>query len=515
MAADDLDGLAALAGGGDDARSASTSRPRRSSGPPRRSAAGPAGSSTSRSSASAASAPRWRCTTSATSTASPAGSARCPSSASARRRASTSPPWPTASIRPTSSPSARWFVDDYVVPLIELSAPGILSVPTRPGLGYQVDHAKVRRYQVRQHEFTDQNVGLRVPGRRSETDVRLMTPTDRRQFLTQSARCWPSRPRPRPAQPRSKRNRAMIPIIDTHQHLWDLTIFQLPWQKDNPKLARSFVTRDYLEATAGLNVVKSIYMEVDVEPSQQPAEADHVIAICPARQDPDGGRGDLGPARLGRVQGLHHPVQGQALRSRASARCCTAPRHPPATALHERSSGAFACWATLGLSFDICMRRTELRDAAKLIDACPDTRFILDHCGNASVRAKDRSALEGRHRRGGEARTVVCKVSGIVASAAGQAVDRRRPRPDRQPRPRHLRSRPRHVRRRLARLHPGRDLPPVGRGPQGDRRATGPRPTSASSSTTTPRESTGSTAPDPFGENPRGCVTTISELNTS
>jgi O-succinylbenzoate synthase len=51
-------------------------------------------------------------------------------------------------------PSARWFVDDYVVPLIELSAPGILSVPTRPGLGYQVDPAKVRRYQVRHREFT-------------------------------------------------------------------------------------------------------------------------------------------------------------------------------------------------------------------------------------------------------------------------------------------------------------------------------------------------------------------------
>jgi o-succinylbenzoate synthase len=51
-------------------------------------------------------------------------------------------------------PSARWFVDDYVVPLIEMSAPGVLSVPTRPGLGYHVDPAKVRRYQVRHREFT-------------------------------------------------------------------------------------------------------------------------------------------------------------------------------------------------------------------------------------------------------------------------------------------------------------------------------------------------------------------------
>ena len=41
-------------------------------------------------------------------------------------------------------PSARWFVDDYAAPRIELPAPGFLSVPSRPGLGYQVDHAKVR-----------------------------------------------------------------------------------------------------------------------------------------------------------------------------------------------------------------------------------------------------------------------------------------------------------------------------------------------------------------------------------
>lgn len=55
-------------------------------------------------------------------------------------------------------PSARWFVDDYVVPRIELTSPGLLSVPTRPGLGYQVDAAKIRRYQVRQREFTTQTV---------------------------------------------------------------------------------------------------------------------------------------------------------------------------------------------------------------------------------------------------------------------------------------------------------------------------------------------------------------------
>jgi O-succinylbenzoate synthase len=56
-------------------------------------------------------------------------------------------------------PSARWFIDDCVVPLIELNSPGLLAVPTRPGLGYEVDHAKVRHYQVRQDEFRLKIVG--------------------------------------------------------------------------------------------------------------------------------------------------------------------------------------------------------------------------------------------------------------------------------------------------------------------------------------------------------------------
>src|SRR4051812_15082888 len=128
-----------------------------------------------------------------------------------------------------------------------------------------------------------------------------MSPTaGRRRFLSRTAALLaaagtaPFRPalaRPRAEAtvepgPKPEGDRRMIPIIDTHQHLWDLAIFRLPWQKDNPQLARCFVMEDYLEATAGLNVVKSIYMEVDVEPSQQPAEADHAIAICRRGEGP-------------------------------------------------------------------------------------------------------------------------------------------------------------------------------------------------------------------------------------
>src|SRR5687767_879852 len=68
-----------------------------------------------------------------------------------------------------------------------------------------------------------------------------------------------------------------IPIVDTHQHLWNLKQFKLPWLSAAPDvLKRSYGLQDYIEATAGLNVVRAVYMEVDVDPEQQTAEAEYL-----------------------------------------------------------------------------------------------------------------------------------------------------------------------------------------------------------------------------------------------
>jgi predicted TIM-barrel fold metal-dependent hydrolase len=69
------------------------------------------------------------------------------------------------------------------------------------------------------------------------------------------------------------------------------------------------------------------------------------------------------------------------------------------------------------LSFDLCVRATELLDAAKLVDACPDTRFILDHCGNADVSAKDQTQWQRDLAELAKRKNLVCKVSGIVKTA--------------------------------------------------------------------------------------------------
>lgn len=49
--------------------------------------------------------------------------------------------------------SARWYVEDVISPLIEVSPDGAIDLPEGPGMGYIVDIEKVARYRARLEEF--------------------------------------------------------------------------------------------------------------------------------------------------------------------------------------------------------------------------------------------------------------------------------------------------------------------------------------------------------------------------
>jgi L-fuconolactonase len=207
-----------------------------------------------------------------------------------------------------------------------------------------------------------------------------------------------------------------IPIVDTHQHLWDLTKFKLPWLENGSHLDRSFVMSDYLQATHGLHVVKTVYMEVDVAAEQQPAEAEYVIDLCKRADNPMVAAVISGrPASDGFAKYL------AAYKTSAYVKGVRQVLHVPGTpagyCLDKKFIAGVQLLGDHGKSFDLCMRPTDLLDAAKLIDACPGTRFILDHCGNGDVQAKDLTQWKKDIAEVAKRNNVVCKVSGIVVNA--------------------------------------------------------------------------------------------------
>ena len=224
---------------------------------------------------------------------------------------------------------------------------------------------------------------------------------------------------------------APLSIVDTHQHLWDLDVVRLGWLKSAGHLNRSFVTKDYLEASEGLNVVKTVYMEVAVDEDCLVTEAEYVIGLCQRDDNPtaaaviggrpagDGFRKYIRPfADSPYVKGVRHILPGK----------------EPDLWSEKRFLDGIRLLGELGMRFDLCMPPKRLPDAAKVVDACPDTRFILDHCGNADPvafmsparREAAKPQREPSHdpdqwRRDlaklAERDRVVCKISGIIARA--------------------------------------------------------------------------------------------------
>lgn len=206
-----------------------------------------------------------------------------------------------------------------------------------------------------------------------------------------------------------------IPILDTHQHLWDFSLFHPPWLKGAPQIDKSTTMADYLKATAGLNVKKTIYMEVDVDPKDQLKEAKWVEGVCASRNTPmAAGVVSCRPGQPGfeayvrEIHKMEH-IRGfrQVLHGAGT---------PKGTCNRPEFVRDIQLLGKLGLSWDICMRPTELADAVQLVDACPKVRFILDHCGNGPARnpaheqwKRDISELAKRDN-------VVCKISGVITS---------------------------------------------------------------------------------------------------
>lgn len=227
------------------------------------------------------------------------------------------------------------------------------------------------------------------------------------------------------------------PLIDCHQHLWDLTKFKLPWIEPGTLLAKSYVSSDYAAAIAGTGITQAVYMEVDVAEEQQRAEAEHLTELCKSAATPT-----IAAVVSGRPAaenlGDYLAFLKRSPYIKGIRQVLHAPSAKPGLCLTEAYVRGVRLLGKEGLSFDLCMRPGELADGAKLAELCPDTRFILDHCGNAdpkawiALREKGKSPDELRpdHAIDSWKRdlekvaaqpNVICKISGIIARVPDKA----------------------------------------------------------------------------------------------
>lgn len=216
-------------------------------------------------------------------------------------------------------------------------------------------------------------------------------------------------------------------IVDAHHHLWDLNVVHYPWLME--KGVRRFfgdpapIQKDYLPADfradwAGLNIVKSVHIQVGVVEGESPTEtkwlqAQHdstglpsaIIAFCDLAEPDISAQLDAhgtAPALRGVRQ-----IVGRSAEEDAQTGTAALLLDPLFEAgLHEL--------ARRNLSFDLQLIPQQMAAAAELFGRAPDLRIALCHAGSL----RDRSEAGFAEWKAGIERlsalpNFICKISGI------------------------------------------------------------------------------------------------------
>jgi predicted TIM-barrel fold metal-dependent hydrolase len=205
-------------------------------------------------------------------------------------------------------------------------------------------------------------------------------------------------------------------MIDTHIHLLEPSRFSYPWTAGFPALAGRFDHSDYVAATKGLGIEGGVFMEVDC--AEMELEARHFcemaetpgcafsVVVAAARPEHEGFGEYLDAIAHPRLAGIRRVLH-------------TKPDDLSRSSLFRQN---VALLGSRGLSFDLCVTEHQLPLAQELAAACPQTTFILDHCGCPGIASHADSAFfeiwKKSLRPVADLPNVVVKLSGITAYAS-------------------------------------------------------------------------------------------------
>jgi len=202
-------------------------------------------------------------------------------------------------------------------------------------------------------------------------------------------------------------------IIDTHQHLWDLDKLPYSWTAKQPKLNRSFRMEDYLEATKGIEIVKTVHVEADIDEPYMVDETRYILGLSEQGDNPLTGVVANARPEYDNFREYIQQIAGHPNLKGLRRLLQSEPDELSTTTTFTENIRSLAEW---GLSFDICVRDHQLPVAIRLVRECPNVSFILDHCGNPDVKNREYDQWRERMAEIASYPNVVCKVSGVVVN---------------------------------------------------------------------------------------------------
>lgn len=209
-------------------------------------------------------------------------------------------------------------------------------------------------------------------------------------------------------------------LIDTHIHLLHPDRFTYAWCAGNPALQGRFGLEEYraqaAKAKGRARVRGMMFMEADVPAEQQAAETEFFARLA----DKDRGTPPLIALIAGAApESADFPRQLAQIGTEARVRGFRRVLHTQPDAVLKSSLLAenLCRLPAAGLAFDLCVRPRQLALVTALVTACPQTQFVLDHCGAPDLAGGDLDGWREGIRELAQRPNVACKFSGLGSLA--------------------------------------------------------------------------------------------------
>lgn len=219
-----------------------------------------------------------------------------------------------------------------------------------------------------------------------------------------------------------------FPIVDAHQHFWDIDANYHPWLRDDPPIPfrygdysairRRYLPQDYLADAAPFRVAKTVYVEAEWDPADPIGETRYISTLRRQTGLPTVMVAQAWLDRADCESVLEQQAGFDFVRSiRHKPRANASPRDAaPGGMMDSNWRAGFAALARHGLRFDLQTPWWHLHEAADLARAFPDTTIVLNHTGLPS----DRSAEALARWKRALAALAACPNAAVKISGLGQ-----------------------------------------------------------------------------------------------
>ncbi len=207
-----------------------------------------------------------------------------------------------------------------------------------------------------------------------------------------------------------------FPVIDSHVHLYDPATLSYPWLKKAPAIDRAFLPADYTRLSAGVEVDKLVFVEVDVADGQNLDEARFVGDLA-ARDPRIAAIVAAMPLERGRAVEPQLAEYAKMPLARGVRRLVQHHRDEPGWCLRPDFLDGVNLLPRYGLSFDLCILSPQMDGALAFVRRCPEVNIVLDHIGKPAIRAGLREPWWSQIAEMAREPNVWCKISGVVTEA--------------------------------------------------------------------------------------------------